>query len=60
MPGAEAWPLLLASLKSSCPKVQLQAAKAVNEVASCCPRQCQAAVILSGGLPHLITNAERR
>ena len=49
---AEAWALLLASLKSSCLKVQHEAAKAVWGVAFC-SQQCKDAVIASGGLLHI-------
>ncbi len=51
LPVAEAWALLLASLKSSCPKVQLEAAKAVWGLALC--QQCKDAVVASGGLLHI-------
>ncbi len=46
---AEAWALLLLSLKSSCQEVQLHAAKAVWKVA----RRNHHAVIASGGLLHI-------
>ena len=49
---AEAWALLLASLKSSCPKVQLEAAKAVCHLTNG-SQQCQDAVVASGGLLHI-------
>ena len=52
LPVAEAWALLLASLKSSCPKVQLEAAKAVWGLTGC-PQQCKDAVVASGGLLHI-------
>ena len=49
LPVAETWALLLASLKSSCTKVQLVAAKAVWGVALR-PQQNKDFVVASGGL----------
>ena len=52
LPFADAWALLLASLKSSCPKVQLEAAKAVCHLTNG-SQQCKDAVVASGGLLHI-------
>ena len=53
LPVSGAWALLLASLTSSCPEVQLGAVRAVWQVAFY-PQQCHKdAVVASGGLLHI-------